>query len=79
MSELRMPAKRAIKKIMYVTFNEMIIEIFQSTESTRICLYQKKRYSRCEPTGFFVFYEFLSFFFWNLVDSYLISMSSCLL
>ena len=38
-----MPAKRAIKKIMYVTFNEMIIEIFQSTESTRICLYQKKK------------------------------------
>lgn len=58
---------------------EMIIEIFQSTESTRICLYQKKRYSRCEPTGFFVFNEFLFFFFWNLVDSYLISMSSCLL
>lgn len=73
MSELRMPAKRAIKKIMYVTFNEMIIEIFQSTESTRICLYQKK--------GIVVvsLQDFLSFFFWNLVDSYLISMSSCLL
>lgn len=58
MSELRMPAKRAIKKIMYVTFNEMIIEIFQSTESTRICLYQKKGIVVVSPQDFLSFTSF---------------------
>lgn len=42
MSELRMPAKRAIKKIMYVTFNEMIIEIFKVLNQQEYAYTKKK-------------------------------------
>lgn len=37
-----MPAKRAIKKIMYVTFNEMIIEIFKVLNQQEYAYTKKK-------------------------------------